>query len=70
MWRFIMIMEYLSRMTDKLVENGTIDGFRVSDKANGTVISYLQFADDDMFFLVAIKENAKALKNLLIWSFV
>lgn len=39
-----MVTEYLSIMTDKLVENGTIDGFKVSNRAKWIVISHLQFA--------------------------
>lgn len=36
-------------------------------KCNGIVISHLQFADNTMSLLEATKENAEALKNLLIW---
>lgn len=44
-----------------------MEGFRVSRRQGGLVISHLQFVDDTILFLNANRVNAKALRNLLIW---
>lgn len=54
-------------MTSRLVEERIFDGFKVSAKANGVVVSHLQFADDSIFFVGATRENGSALSNLLTW---
>ncbi|KAL5722191.1 hypothetical protein ACHQM5_005739 [Ranunculus cassubicifolius] len=60
---FIMVTEVLSKMTKLLVDQGELDGFKVSNEEGGIVVSHLQFADDTMFFLEASVEKAKALRG-------
>lgn len=63
----ILAMEYLSTMTSMLVEEGTLDGFKVSRMENGLMISHLQFVGVTIFFLGATMDNALALNFFLIW---
>lgn len=46
---------YLSWITEALSNNGTMEGFMVSNREGGLVISHLQFADDTMFFWMPIR---------------
>lgn len=64
-----MVIKCLSKMTSMLVlvEDGTLDRYKVYRDVNSMVVSCLQFADGTIFFLGVSVENTHVLKNFLIW---
>ncbi|XP_008242862.1 PREDICTED: uncharacterized protein LOC103341160 [Prunus mume] len=60
---FLLVCEALSCNLTKLVQDGVINGIRVSRRA--PILSHLFFADDSLFFIKAEEENCSRLKGLL-----
>lgn len=52
-------------ITIMLVEDGTLNGFRVFRRQNDIVVLQLQFVDDIVFIMEANINNVMVLKNLL-----
>lgn len=63
-----MATEYLSKMTSMPVEEGTLDGFKVSNKENGLTISHLQFANDNLTPCATLENSLAFKKNFLFGS--
>ena len=65
---FVLIMEALSRMMSKTVEEGLLSGFQVGALGNGPLcISYLLFVDDTLIFSDANPDHIFHLRLLFTW---
>ena len=55
---FVLIMEAIGRMLNKVVHEGCLSGFQVGDSAGRSlVISHLLFADDTPIFVMLMLIN-------------
>ncbi|RVX04354.1 putative mitochondrial protein [Vitis vinifera] len=61
---FTIVADVLSRMLLRAEERNVLEGFRVG--RNRTRVSYLQFADDTIFFSSTREEDMMTLKNVLL----
>jgi hypothetical protein len=65
---FVLIMEALSRMMTKAVEEGLLSGFQVGALGNDSLcISHLLFADDTLIFSNANPDHILHLRFLFTW---
>ncbi|KAI5352872.1 Hypothetical predicted protein [Prunus dulcis] len=60
---FILVIDVLSVMLNKVVERGIVQGIRFS--RDGPTLSHLFFADDSILFLKAIKRNCNVVASIL-----
>ena len=64
---FILVMEALSKLVLKAVEEGFLDGVHISNsRSEGVLISHLLFADDTLFFCKPNENNFGYLKRILL----
>ena len=64
----MIIMEALSRMMNKVVEEGLLSGFQVGALGNDSLcISYLLFVDDTLIFSYANLDHILHLWLLFTW---
>jgi hypothetical protein len=65
---FVLIMEALSRMMNKAVEEGLLSGFQVGALgSDGLCISHLLFADDTLIFSDSNPDHILHLRFLFTW---
>ena len=65
---FIIVMEALSRMLERVVAGGYISGFSVGDSTGTELsISHSLFVDDTLIFCGADSEQAWHLRGVFIW---
>uniref|UniRef100_A0A7C9AA13 Reverse transcriptase domain-containing protein n=1 Tax=Opuntia streptacantha TaxID=393608 RepID=A0A7C9AA13_OPUST len=64
---FILVMEALSKLALKAVEEGFLEGVKISNShSEGVLISHLLFADDTLFFCKPNENNLGYLKCILL----
>lgn len=61
---FTLVVDVLSRMFDRGVEVGVVEGLQVGTTP-GVHVSHLQYADDTMLFLAADMDKFKNVLTLL-----
>ena len=65
---FVLVMEALGRMLDKIVHEGRMLGFRVGNlDGRSLVLSHLLIADDILIFCNADLDHILILHMILIW---
>jgi len=64
---FILLMKTRNKMVIKSVEEGTLDGFLISNpRSEGLLISHLLFADDTLTFCKLNESNLGYLRCILL----
>ena len=65
---FVLVLEAVGRMLDKVVHEGCLSGFNVSASADRSLmVSHLLFADDTLIFCDANIDQMLILRMVLIW---
>ena len=65
---FVLVMEALGRMLDKVVLEGRMSGFGVGNlEGRFMAVSHLLFADDTLIFCKADLDQILILRMILIW---
>jgi hypothetical protein len=64
---FVLVMEALSRLMDRAVARGYLEGFSVDNSnASGLKVSHVLFADDTLVFCGATRDQLYHLKGVLL----
>ena len=64
---FILVMETLSRLVNKAIDAGFLEGFQISNaRSESLLISHLLFADDTLFFCKPHESNLGYLRCILL----
>ena len=64
---FVLVMEALSRLLDRAVARGYLEGFPVdSSNASGLKVSHMLFANDTLVFYGASRDQLYHLKGVLM----
>ena len=65
---FVMVMDVVARMLDKVVSEGRMSGFRVGDlEGRSLVVSHLLFANDNVILCDTNLDKILLLCMVLIW---
>ena len=64
---FVLVMEALSRLTDRAVARGYLEGFSVANfNVSDLKVSHMLFADDTLVFCGAVRDQLYHLKGVLL----